>query len=124
MNKLNAAYNNEPVVMRQVIDAYENSFLPAYIVFISDGGVGESKEIEKLIIESSKYPIFWQFVGLGGEDYGILEHLDTMKGRIVDNCNFFALDDIRSVTDQELYDRLLNEFPSWLKEAKKNNIIP
>jgi hypothetical protein len=46
-----------------------------------------------------------------------------MKGRVVDNCNFFALDDIHSISNSELYERLLNEFPDWLKVAKSKGII-
>ena len=60
-------------------------------------------------------PIFWQFVGIGGSDYGILEELDTMKKRVVDNADFFAIDNIDALSDEELYEKLLNEFPKWLK---------
>jgi stress response protein SCP2 len=123
MNSLKPATNNEPVVMEEVVTTYKDSKLPAYVIFISDGGVGYNKQIEKILIEASKYPIFWQFVGLGGSNYGILERFDTMKGRVVDNCNFFALDDIHSISDSELYNRLLNEFPDWLKIVKQKGII-
>ncbi len=123
--------NNEPVVMREVIDEYKKSRLPAYIVFISDGGVSYEDEIKNLLIESSKMPIFWQFVGIGGTGffsrifggYGILEKLATLSGRYVDNANFFALDDFKKVDNAELYSRLLNEFPNWLKEIKAKGII-
>ncbi len=115
--------NNEPAVMLSVVDAYKKSKLPAYVIFISDGGVGYNDQIEKILVESSKYPIFWQFVGLGGSNYGILERFDTMKGRVVDNCNFFALDDIHSVSNSDLYERLLGEFPDWLKAAKSKGIL-
>ncbi|MGW8956902.1 VWA domain-containing protein [Paenibacillus sp. NPDC055715] len=37
--------------------------------------------------------------------------MDDLRGRVGDNADFFALGDIDSVTDTELYDRLLNEFP-------------
>ncbi|MDR1871081.1 MAG: VWA domain-containing protein [Deltaproteobacteria bacterium] len=116
-------YNNEPVVMTEVINEYSGSELPAYVLFITDGGVSQESEIKQLLIEASRLPIFWQFVGLGGSGYGVLERLDTMKGRYVDNANFFALDDFRSVSDTELYDRLLNEFPDWLKKAKSKRIL-
>lgn len=82
-----------------------------------------NKKIEQLLIKSSSTPIFWQFVGLGKADYGILRKLDKMRGRVVDNADFFALDDIDSVTDAELYDRLLNEFPSWLKQVRAKGIL-
>lgn len=123
MTKLEAGYNNEPVVMNEIVKTYMRSNLPAYVIFISDGGVGYSEQIAKILTESSKYPIFWQFVGLGGSNYGILERFDTMKGRMVDNCNFFALDNINSISDGQLYEKLLNEFPDWLKAAKTKKII-
>ncbi len=116
-------YNNEPVVMSELVDEYKDNVLPVYIIFISDGGIHNKSAIKKLLIESSVYPMFWQFVGLGGSSYGILEELDTMSGRVVDNANFFAIDNIDSLTDEQLYDKLLNEFPMWLKEAKAKRII-
>lgn len=115
--------NEEPVVMRAVIEKFRNSKLPAYVVFISDGGVSASRAIEKLMIEASALPIFWQFVGIGGSNYGILESLDNMGGRKVDNASFFALDDLDSVSEGELYERLLNEFPRWLTEARAKGIL-
>ena len=122
---LGARINDEPAVIRKVIDFYQQSKdkTPAYVLFISDGGVGSSKAIKELIISAAKLPIFWQFVGVGGSDYGILERLDDMKGRVVDNCNFFALDDLHDVSEQDLYDRLLEEFPTWLKEATAKGIV-
>ena len=115
--------NNEPVVMEDIIDMYKKSNQPVYIIFISDGGIYKKGPIKKLLIKSSSKPIFWQFVGIGGSDYGILEELDTMKKRVVDNADFFAIDNIDALSDEELYEKLLNEFPKWLKEAKDKNII-
>jgi hypothetical protein len=40
-----------------------------------------------------------------------------MEGRVTDNANFFEVKDIDAISDEELYDRLLNEFPLWLKDA-------
>lgn len=115
--------NNEPAVMEDIIDMYKKSNQPVYIIFISDGGIYKKGPIKKLLIKSSSKPIFWQFVGIGGSNYGILEELDTMKKRVVDNANFFAIDNIDALSDEELYEKLLNEFPKWLKEAKDKNII-
>lgn len=115
--------NDEPKVMRQVIDEYRKSKLPAYVIFVTDGGVGSESQIKSLLIEASREPIFWQFVGVGGYGYGVLERLDTMSGRYVDNANFFALDDFRAVSNSELYARLLNEFPQWLKEVRQKRMI-
>ena len=49
--------------------------------------------------------------------------LDTLTGRVVDNANFFPIADITTITDEELYGKLLNEFPLWLKEAKAIGIL-
>lgn len=115
--------NHEPAVMKLVIDEYKGSKLPAYVIFITDGGVGSEKDIKKMLIDSSTEPIFWQFVGVGGSGYGVLERLDNMSGRYVDNANFFALDDFRRLDPTDLYARMLAEFPEWLKAAKRLNII-
>lgn len=83
----------------------------------------KTSEIKEILIKASKYPIFWQFVGVAGSNYGVLEDLDEMKGRTIDNAGFFAVDDLNEIKDEELYDRLLSEFPVWLKEAKQKRII-
>ena len=117
--------NDEPKVIRQVIDYYAQSpdKTPVYVLFISDGGVYEDRAIAKLITEAAKLPCFWQFVGVGGHNYGILERLDDMAGRVVDNCGFFALDDLDDISEEALYDKLMEEFPSWIKEATAKGII-
>jgi stress response protein SCP2 len=115
--------NNEPAVIKKVIEHYQNTRLPVLVIFISDGGVSQNKVIKQLLTDAASLPIFWQFVGIGGRNYGVLEKLDTMTGRVVDNCGFFALDDLNSINEQELYDRLLSEFPLWLKEAKNKHIL-
>ena len=120
--------NNEPLVIKDVINNYQNSKLPTFVIFISDGGFCtevefDENETEQLLIDSSKMPIFWQFVGIGNATYGLLENLKNLKGQYTDNAHFFALDDFRSVSNSELYSRLLNKFPSWLKEAKEKKIL-
>lgn len=116
--------NNEPPVMRDVLKKYleeEPADDPAFIVFINDGGC--KKSIRSIIERSAKHPVFWQFVGIGNGNFDFLKQLDNMEGRIVDNANFFHVKDIDKISDDALYDSLLNEFPSWLKEAKKKGIL-
>jgi stress response protein SCP2 len=117
--------NDEPAVIRKVIDFYKKSGdrTPVYALFISDGGIHANAAITALMKEAASLPIFWQFVGIGGSRYGILEKLDTMPNRRVDNCGFFAIDDLHSITEEQLYDRLMDEFPSWLKAARAAGII-
>ncbi len=115
--------NNEVLVMNEIVREYTGSKLPVYVLFITDGGVAQAGAIKKILKDFSKEPVFWQFVGVGGRNYGILEKLDTLEGRYVDNANFFALDDFRKVSNPDLYSRLLNEFPQWLKEIRAKGMI-
>lgn len=123
--ELGSRINDEPKAMRMVMDFYRRleDKTPVYILFLSDGGVSESRAITKLMIESAGQPFFWQFVGLGGSNYGVLERLDDLEGRLVDNCNFFAVDELHDLSEEELYDRLMEEFPAWLRDAKQKGII-
>lgn len=96
---------------------------PTLVLFFSDGGVYRNKAIEQELRAAVEEPIFWQFVGLGRSNYGVLERFDTLPGRRVDNVGFFAVDDISVVPDPELYDRLLSQFPAWITAARGLGII-
>ncbi|MGL5408990.1 MAG: vWA domain-containing protein, partial [Shewanella sp.] len=115
--------NNEPPVMNEIIDNFKGSKEPVYIVFITDGGISKTRAIKEAIRESANYPIFWKFVGLGGSNYGILENLDDFTDRLIDNTDFFPIDDFQRVSDEVLYDKLLTEFSGWLSEAKRKSVI-
>lgn len=115
--------NNEPPVMQEVLEKYKLSRYPALVIFITDGGIYETKKIKNILIEWSSYPVFWQFVGLAGSNYGVLNEFDTLEGRKLDNAGFFQVDDLKKISDDELFNRLLDEFPFWLNEAKKLGII-
>lgn len=99
----------------------EPSAEPVFLVFINDGGCKAG--IKKYMIKSSYKPIFWQFAGIGNSNFDVLRKLDTMEGRFIDNANFFHIEDISKISDEELYDNLLKEFPMWLKEAKEKGLI-
>lgn len=124
--KLGIRINCETSAIQAVIDFYkasDNPGIPVYVLFISDGGVSDDRQMEKFIRDASGLPIFWQFVGIGGRGYGVLEKLDDLTGRKVDNCDFFALDDLEDISEDELYSRLMNEFPGWLKAARRHGIL-
>ncbi|WP_367105161.1 VWA domain-containing protein [uncultured Psychrobacter sp.] len=123
--ELGARTNNEAGVMKAVTDFYQNDGLnvPVYILFISDGGVRDTRGITKIMTNAAKLPMFWQFVGLGGRSYGILKDLDNMTGRLLNNCSFFELDDLDDISEEALYENMLEEFPSWLKEAREIGLV-
>jgi hypothetical protein len=97
--------------------------MPTLVLFFTDGGFNQKRQIRALMKEAAALPAFWQFVGLGKANYGVLERLDTMEGRVVDNAGFFSVDDIGKISDAELYRRLLSEFPDWLRAARAAGIV-
>lgn len=96
---------------------------PVYVIFITDGENSDYGQAELKIKEVCKNPVFFQFVGIGNAKFNFLEKLDTMSGRSIDNANFFQVNDLDKVTDEELYNRLLTEFPQWLQTVKSAGIV-
>ncbi|QKW18082.1 VWA domain-containing protein [Kitasatospora sp. NA04385] len=117
--------NEEQKVIAQVRDYVRGNpaQAPTLVLFFSDGGVYRNTEIERELRAAVEEPVFWQFVGLGHGDYGVLERFDALPGRRVDNVGFFAVDDISTLPDPELYDRLLSEFPRWVAAARRAGIL-
>ncbi|MFH8341092.1 vWA domain-containing protein [Streptomyces sp. AM6-12] len=120
------------LAMDAVIDHYLDGGAtdPALVVFQTDGGPINKLAAERYLCKSAKLPLFWQFIGFGdphGKQFDFLRRLDELPvpgKRIVDNAGFFhAGEDPRRLTDTELYDRLVGEFPSWLSAARAAGIV-
>ncbi|MGW0840029.1 vWA domain-containing protein [Streptomyces sp. NPDC002787] len=118
--------------MDAVIDHYldSGSTAPALVVFQTDGGPINKLAAERYVCKAARLPLFWQFVGFGDPDskqFDFLRRLDELAvpgKRVVDNAGFFhAGSDPRSVSDAELYDRLVGEFPKWLVAARAQGIV-
>lgn len=126
---------------------------PVYVIFVTDGDTGNKDMARKAIKEASKLPIFFQFVGIGKEDYfpgqktvktpgligrlfgakpkevsssttfKFLAELDEMEGRHVDNAGFFAVKDPSNMEPQAMFELLNSEYPDWLKEIASKGMI-
>jgi hypothetical protein len=116
------AVNDEIPIMTEIISTLRQGDPPTLVLFFTDGGFSKRDQISQLVRDASSLPAFWQFVGLGKANYGLLRELDELPGRVVDNAGFFELDDIDKVDDAELYSRLLSEFPDWLRVARAAGI--
>jgi stress response protein SCP2 len=57
-------------------------------------------------------------------DFQFLEELDDMPGRFVDNADFFSVADPAELSDEQLYDLMMNEYPGWLKLARAQGLLP
>ncbi|MFD5711036.1 vWA domain-containing protein [Streptomyces pharetrae] len=121
------------LAMDAVIDHYLDSGAtdPALVVFQTDGGPADRLAAERYLCKASRLPLFWQFIGFGDPDsrqFDFLRRLDELPvpgRRMVDNAGFFhAGEDPSKVSDAELYDRLVGEFPAWLTAARVAGILP
>ncbi|MFV0136584.1 vWA domain-containing protein [Streptomyces sp. HMX87] len=120
------------LAMDAVIDHHldSGSTDPALVVFQTDGGPSDRGAAEKYLCKAARLPLFWQFVGFGdphSKQFDFLRRLDELPvpaKRVVDNAGFFhAGKDPRRVSDADLYDRLVGEFPKWLTEARAQGIV-
>ncbi|QCW77302.1 VWA domain-containing protein [Streptomyces sp. S6] len=123
---------NYHVAMDAVIDDYldSGSTDPALVVFQTDGGPTSKLAAERYLCKAARLPLFWQFIGFGdtrSSQFDFLRKLDELPvpaKRPVDNAGYFHAGlDPRKVSDTELYDRLLGEFPSWLAAAEARGIV-
>ncbi|WP_439942845.1 vWA domain-containing protein [Streptomyces sp. BBFR115] len=123
---------NYHLAMDAVIDHYLDSGAtdPALVVFQTDGAPTSRPAAERYLCKAAKLPLFWQFIGFGNprsRQFDFLRRLDELDvpgKRVVDNAGFFpAGPDPRRMSDAELYDRLLGEFPQWLAAARERGIV-
>ncbi|MGW6903930.1 vWA domain-containing protein [Streptomyces sp. NPDC054940] len=120
------------LAMDAVIDHYldSGSTDPALVVFQTDGGPINKLAAERYLCKAAGLPLFWQFIGFGdpnSKQFDYLRKLDELSvpdKRVVDNAGFFhAGAEPRKVSDAELYDRLVGEFPQWLAAARAQGIV-
>ncbi|NJP47170.1 vWA domain-containing protein [Actinacidiphila epipremni] len=120
---------NYHLAMQAVIDHYEacGATDPAFVVFQTDGSPTSKAAAEHVLCTSARLPIFWQFVGFGEDEFRFLRRLDDLPvpgRRVVDNAGFFAAGPKpAALSDAELYDRLLEEFPQWLAAVRAAGIL-
>jgi hypothetical protein len=120
------------IAMDAVIDHYldSGSTAPAFVVFQTDGGPINKLAAERYVCKAAELPLFWQFIGFGdpgSKQFEFLRKLDELAvpgRRSVDNAGFFhAGSDPRKVSDSELYDRLVGEFPTWLSAVRAAGMV-
>ena len=109
---------------------------PVYVMFVTDGGTENRKLAEQQIKEASSDAIFWKFMAIGPMPSGVkpggrklprgfdfLAYLDDMPGRVIDNADFFAVEDPDGPTDTEFFDLMATEYGGWLEAAAKAGVL-
>lgn len=103
------------VLHKYFVEDAATSDIPTFVIFVTDGSNADKKETNATVIESANHNIFIQFVGIGSAYFDYLEKLDDLKGRPVDNTGFIKVSDMSKLSDEALYDKLLDQYPDWLK---------
>lgn len=111
----NGGTSYAPVIKKNVAAYNDNSPYPAFGIFITDGENSDAGATDREVRNSSKYKIFLQFVGIGKENFRYLRKLDDLSGRSVDNTAFIKVADFDSLDDDQLYEKLLEQYPQWLR---------
>ncbi len=120
------------LAMDAVIDHYldSGSAEPALVVFQTDGGPINKLAAQRYLCKAARLPAVLavhrlrrpgqQAVRLPAQ----ARRAAVPGKRVVDNAGFFhAGEDPRKVSDAELYDRLVGEFPKWLVAARAQGIV-
>ncbi len=103
--------------------------VPVYAMFVTDGAPGDRAGAERQITAASYEPVFWQFMGIGKTtSFAFLERLDDLQGRYTDNADFFAVtpDELMGsnpIPDDTLFERMMTEYPDWLKRARSQGLL-
>ncbi len=114
---------------------------PVFITFITNGETTDQTAGIHELARISYAPIFWHFMAIGktkddlgkgimawlfrpfAEDFSFLEKLDDMTERFIDNADFCNIPDPETLTDEELYTKMMQEYPDWLRLIKTKGMI-
>ncbi|MFI1580107.1 VWA domain-containing protein [Embleya sp. NPDC020630] len=97
---------------------------PVFVMFVTDGATSEEDAAREHIRSSGYEPVFWQFMAIGEPDeFEFLAELDDLSGRFLDNTAYFTVADLNSLSDDELFERLVGQYPQWLAAARSRGLI-
>lgn len=108
--------NYAPIIKSALSEASRD--VPTLAIVITDGDCSDERDTTEAIKKASRENVFFQFVGIGYEKFRFLDMIDTMQGRYIDNVGFFKINRLSDLSDKDLYNLLINEFPVWLSGYK------
>ncbi len=98
--------------------------IPTFVYFVTDGGNSDRKSTAEVVTRMAGLPAFLKFIAVGREDdFPFLVRLDDLAGREVDNADFFAVADPKTVDENEFFELVMQEFRGWLVEARRLGIL-
>lgn len=116
-----SAINNKYYNYKTLVKNKENK-PPMYVIVITDGETSGEYEVYEQLNKASNLPIFWQFIGIGNNSFSCLNFLND-KLKLQKNYSFLKFNDLNKISDEDLYNKLLQDFPVWIEHAKQENIL-
>jgi|GEM_PF-2024004 len=121
------------VVLQDILKEAKNTDSPLFCIIVTDGNPGDSREATRLVKELAAYPVFLKFLAIRHVDY--LEELDDLEktqpgSRLLDNVDTKFFDGqgdnpppIGVITDMQFADAMVDEWDSWIQEAKNKGVL-
>ncbi|MFD8820830.1 VWA domain-containing protein [Streptomyces sp. NPDC059605] len=109
--------------MKEAVEQHGHSTRPGLVIFQTDGNPDDRSATESYLRTTSRdEAIFWAFVGFG-RNTQFLRGLDDLAGRAVDNAAFIDAADPWALSDDDLYDAIVQPFREWLRAATAAGIV-
>ena len=90
---------------------------PAFLIVVTDGENSDAQAARRVFEAAAKYDIYIEFVGIGNTDFRFIEEVADEYP----NVGFVAIRDLESMSDETLYDSLVNnEFAEWIKQRTRS----
>lgn len=87
---------------------------PAVLLFLTDGDNMDERDAERALVEAQGKPFYVQFIGIGTASFRFIKRV----GDAYPNVGFLSVRDIRSMSDEALYEGLVtDELAAWLKKT-------
>ena len=96
---------------------------PVFAVFLTDGAPDSPQAAREALAAASFAPIFWQFLSIGPSPIRFLQELDDLDGRYIDNADYKPVGNVDRLSDNQLFDLLLDEYPGWIVEERQRGQI-
>lgn len=96
---------------------------PVYVLFLTCQDTLDRYRCEKAIRLSSYEPIFWSFIGLGDAQFKLLNKLENLGGKLIDNTTLLKAATLSDLNKETLFDDLLKKYGKWIPQAKRNGLF-
>jgi hypothetical protein len=96
---------------------------PVLAIFLTDGAPDSKPQAVEELTKASYAPVFWQFLSIGSESIPFLQKLDDLDARYIDNADYKPVGNVDTISDDELFNMILDEYPAWVVEQRKRGQI-